>query len=97
MRSRASFDLDSSNNPILKLEVASTSDVRDKIAKRFVGSLGHNSQWCVILQTGESEWQIWPLKPDELRLASEHIKDRADVVEGIDKLKAVEPAPISVE
>lgn len=83
MESKAMFDLDSYNIPILKLDIRSTPDVRDKIAKRFIEALGHNSQWCVILKTGETEWQVWPLKPEELRQAAQYLSERADVVEGI--------------
>lgn len=78
MQSKASFDLDAENNPIVKLEIASTPDVRDKIAKRFVEVFGHTSQWCELLICGESEYWIWPIKPDELRRVAANMIEKAN-------------------
>jgi hypothetical protein len=81
MLSKASFDLDAQNNPIVKLEIASTPDVRDKIANRFVQDFGHTSQWCEILVCGNSEYWIWPIKPEELRRVAAMMIEKADELE----------------
>ncbi len=81
MQSKASFDLDAQNNPIVKLEIASTPDVRDKIANRFVQEFGHTSQWCEILVCGNSEYWIWPIKPEELRRVATMMNEKADELE----------------
>ena len=78
MLSRASFDIDGQNNPIVKLEIASTPDVRDKIAKRFIEDFGHISQSCEIIVCGESEYWVWPIKPDQLRQAAAFMILKAD-------------------
>lgn len=81
MLSKATFDLDHSNNPVVKLEISSTPDVRDKIAKRFTEALGNISQWCEIFPSGEGEYIIYPVKPEELRRSAEHLTARADEYE----------------
>jgi hypothetical protein len=82
MLSKASFDLDHSNNPVVKLEITSTPDVRDKIAKRFIEALGNSSQWCEIFPSGESEYIIYPVRPEEMRKMAAHLVARADESEG---------------
>lgn len=81
MQSRATFDLDVFNNPIIKVEISSTPDVRDKIAKRFIENLGHASQWCNITPSGDGEYLIWPIKPEELRKQAEYMNAWADEIE----------------
>lgn len=81
MQSKATFDLDQSNNPGIRLEIISTPDVRDKIAKRVIESLGHTSQWCEILPVSDNEYFIWPIKPDELRMQAAHMLTAADELE----------------
>lgn len=89
MYSKLSFDLDHSNNPVVKIEVTSSLDVRDKIAKRFTESFAHgSSQWCEILPTGDNEYWIWPIKPEELREKAKLMLLRADELErGREKYK----------
>lgn len=91
MLSKASFDLDAQNNPIVKLEIASTPDVRDKIAKRFIESLRHESTWCQILPNSESEYIIWPILPDEFRKHAEWLLARADELDKRHPSPAVTP------
>lgn len=81
MLSKAFFDLDQSNNPVIEVEVASTPDVRDKIAKRFIERLGSESQWCEILPVSESKYIIFPLTPSELRKTAALMIDRADKID----------------
>jgi hypothetical protein len=81
MQSNAMYDLDASNNPILKLQVISSTDVRDKIAKRLIESLGHISRWCLIVPSGESEYIIFPLQPQELREQAAQMNVIADELE----------------
>lgn len=82
MLSKAFFDLDHSNNPVVNLEIVSTPDMRDKVAKRFIEAFAHTSQWCEILPTADSQYTIFPLKPDELRRHAEFMIARADELEG---------------
>lgn len=86
MESKATFDLDHNNIPVIKLEIKSSPDVRDKIAKRFIENLRHQSQWCVILPNGENEFLIWALEPHELREVAEDFIKRA---EQLDKQKII--------
>ncbi len=82
MQSKATFDLDQNNSPVIKIQVTSTDDVRDKIAKRFTETFVHgDSQWCEILPSGEGEYLIWPIKPDELRKTAKYMMARADELE----------------
>jgi hypothetical protein len=79
MLSKSAFDLDSSNNPVIMVEAVSSGDVRDKIARRFVETFAHgSSQWCEILPSGESQFLIFPLKPEHLRQAAERMLEKAD-------------------
>lgn len=81
MESRATFDLDHSNSPVIRAEIKSSLDVRDKIAKRFIEALGHNSQWCGILPISETEWMIYPLAPHELKEQAQFMINRAQELE----------------
>lgn len=81
MESKASFDLDYTNNPVVKLEIKSTLDVRDKIAKRFIESLGTISQWCSIYPIGDQQWIIQPITTSELRQQAENILQRTNDLE----------------
>ena len=96
MLSKAFFDLDQSNNPVINLEIVSTPDMRDKVAKRFVEAFGHTSQWCEILPTANNTYTIFALKPDELRRQAEIMMARADELEGktLAYAKEVEGNPI---
>lgn len=76
------FDLCHNNTPVVLLETVSSPDVRDKIAKRFVEALGHTSQWCEILPTGENGWIIFPISPSELRVQAMHMINKANELEG---------------
>jgi len=79
MLSKATFDLDHDNNPVVKLQIISTTDdVRDKIAKRFIEALGHESTWCQILSNGTNEYTIWPIAPSELREQAQYMIRLAD-------------------
>lgn len=78
MESKAMFDLDCDNNPVIKVEIKSTPDLRDKVAKRFIEAIGYDSQWCEILPSGEQQFIIFPLKPDELRRHAALMTERAD-------------------
>jgi hypothetical protein len=99
MLSKAMFDLDVSNNPVIKLEITSSPDLRDKVAKRFIEAFAHTSQWCEILPTADNQYTIFALKPDELRRQAEFMIARADELEGktLAYAKQIEPAgnPIS--
>lgn len=77
MESRASFDLDHSNSPVIRTNIKSSPDVRDKIAKRFIEALGHTSQWCGILPLGETEYMIYPIGPHELKEQAQFMLNRA--------------------
>lgn len=81
MLSKATFDLDQSNNPVINVEIISTPDLRDKVAKRFIEALGSQSQWCEMLPTGENQYTIFPLKADELRRHAGYMLTRADELE----------------
>ncbi len=81
MQSRATFDLDHSNAPIIRTEIISTPDVRDKIAKRFIEALGHTSQWCGILPISETEYMIFPIGPHELKEQAKQMLHRAAELE----------------
>lgn len=73
MLSKSVFDLDQSNNPVIALEVKSSDDVRDKIAKRFTEKLATESRWCEILPNGSDGWVVFPLGPSELRKQAENM------------------------
>lgn len=81
MQSKATFDLCHSNTPVILVETASTSDVRDKIARRFIEKLGHVSQWCEILPTADNQYVIFPLAPSELRKQAEYMLSKAEELE----------------
>ncbi len=81
MQSRATFDLCHQNTPVILVEIASTPDVRDKIARRFIEKLGHTSQWCEILPTSDNQYIIFPLAPNELRKTAEYMLLKADELE----------------
>jgi hypothetical protein len=81
MQSRATFDLDHSNAAIIRAEIIATPDVRDKIAKRFIESLGHTSQWCGILPISETEYMIFPIGPHELKEQAKQMLYRAEELE----------------
>jgi len=76
MISKAMFDFDQFNNPVVKLEITYSPDLRDKVAKQFVEALRHDSQWCEITVIGEGKYSISPIKPEELR-------DHAEIMMGI--------------
>lgn len=78
LQSKSVFDLDHSNNPIITLDVKSSDDMRDKVAKRFIEALGHTSQWCEILPNGETSWIVYPIKPEELRQQAAYMIAKAD-------------------
>lgn len=48
MRSRITIDLDEANQPVIKIQYVESDDLRDKIVKRFLEKLGHESRWCEI-------------------------------------------------
>ena len=79
--SKSIFDLDHSNNPILKLEIKSSPDVRDKIARRFIEGLGNTSQWLEIYPNGEGEYIVYPVTPERLRDQAKYMIARADELE----------------
>ena len=81
MQSRATFDLDVSNYPIIKAQIISTLDVRDKIAKRFIEALGHASQWCIILPISDTEYMISPITPHELKEQAKQMIYKAEELE----------------
>lgn len=79
MLSKSMFDLDSCNDPIIRIEARSSDDLRDKVARRFVEAFAHgSSQWCEILPSGESQYLIFPLKPEHLRQAAERMLEKAE-------------------
>lgn len=80
MLSRSTFDLDHFDNSVIKLQIASSSDLRDKVARRFIEKLGGNSQWCEILKNGDSEYIIVPIPHDELR---RHGQEMIQMVEDV--------------
>lgn len=43
MKSRISIDVDSDNQPIIKIEYSNSEDVRDKLVKRFLEGFGSES------------------------------------------------------
>lgn len=71
MLSKSLFDLDHSNAPIIKAQILSSPDVRDKIAKRFIEELGHLSKWCCIQPISETDYMISPIGPHELMVHAE--------------------------
>lgn len=82
MQSKSTFYLDHHNNPVIKVEAVYTPDVRDSIARRFVEAFAHgNSQWCECLPTGENEYMIWPIKPEELRETAKKMILKAEELE----------------
>lgn len=81
MQSRATFDLDCSNYPVIRAEIISTPDVRDKIAKRFIEALGHTSNWCIILPISDTEYMISPLGPHELKEQAKQMIFKAEELE----------------
>src|SRR5688572_28955960 len=81
LQSKSVFDLDHSNNPVITLEVKSSDDMRDKVARRFIEELAHTSQWCEILPTGETSWIIYPIKPEELRKQAAYMIAKAGELE----------------
>lgn len=81
MESKVMFDLDCDNNSVIKIEIKSTADLRDKVAKRFIQAIGYDSQWCEILPSGELQFTIFPIKPEELRRHAQLMSERADKLE----------------
>ena len=70
MQSKAMFDIDSNNCPIIKVTAVATDDLRDKIARRFVEAGGHTSIWCNIYPSG-NDFLIIPITPEEMRREGE--------------------------
>lgn len=75
MYSKAKFDLDEQNQPVIRLTISNdTEDLRDVVAKQFTEHLGGSSCWCRIFcesgADGLSYWTITPIKPDELQKES---------------------------
>lgn len=81
LQSKSVFDLHYDNSPIIRLEVKSSDDVRDKIAKRFIESLGHASQWLEIVKSGDTGWVVFPIAPQELRRLAARMIAAADEFE----------------
>lgn len=81
LQSKSVFDLDHANNPVISIEARSSDDVRDKVARRFIEALGGDSNWCQILPNGESQWIIYPIKPEEIRQHAAYMIARADEIE----------------
>lgn len=48
MKSKVTFDLDESNNPIIKAEIHLTDDIRDKVATRFNEGFGYTSNLAIV-------------------------------------------------
>jgi hypothetical protein len=48
MKSKATFDIDYENRPIIIAQATYTDDVRDKIAARFKESFSQRSNLCVV-------------------------------------------------
>lgn len=70
MKSSVKIGIDDNGGSVIELEVASSDDVRDKLAKRFVEALRHESNWCRIENVGVSQeyasWRISPVDPNGL-------------------------------
>lgn len=75
MKSKVTFDLNHSNEPIIKASIEHSDDVRDKIAERFKGRFAHASNIAVVQFTEQTviggtinELEILPLTPYETPL-----------------------------
>lgn len=75
MKSRITIevDFDSGNQPVIQIIQKESDDVRDKLLKSFLESLGGTSSWCRVFWTHDmfqperySRIFITPVKPDKL-------------------------------
>ncbi len=91
MKSKVTFDLDYSNQPVVRASIQHSEDVRDTIAERFKGGFAHESNIAVVYfeegrVAGESIVEILPLSPyvvpmkERLRyISTEQMKVLVDV------------------
>jgi len=48
MKSKATFDLNFNNQPVIRAEIYHSDDVRDKIAERFKAGFAHESNIAIV-------------------------------------------------
>jgi len=58
MKSRITIDVDSSNQPIIKIEYKESEDVRDKLVKRFLEGFGSESTFANFFYEGNNSTAI---------------------------------------
>lgn len=70
MKSKITVDLDHDNQPVLKIEYRASEDVRDKMVKRLIETLGYSSVWFRFYMQDSvpdgSNSQLRPIKPEEM-------------------------------
>jgi hypothetical protein len=79
MKSKVQFDIDQTGNPVVSMRVEVTDDVRDKLAKRFIEKLGHDSALAVISFRpdpieGVSDAVINPVPPVDIFSTNDEIR-----------------------
>lgn len=93
MKSSIKIDFDENGQPIIKVDIVKTEDVRDKLLQRFVEKLGYQSSYCKIDflhgSTLEHEKEntiktfiITPVTPDKL---GEHGQLMIDLAKDVPK------------
>lgn len=92
MQSKAMFDLDSHNNPVIDLSIVSSGDVRDKIAKRFIEQLGHLSTFCEIYGNESSGYSVFPINPRDLRDRASRMLQQADEYDRMANKRIFDPS-----
>lgn len=85
MKSKVSIDVDFDNQPIIKIEYEESTDVRDKLVKKFLESFGGDSTWASFqFENGPFSKvvnkiaTIRPLTPSDLKWQHENMKILSD-------------------
>lgn len=74
MKSRITIDVDTDNQPVIRIEYVDSEDVRDKLVKRFLQSFGGSSTWALFYYIVNDISIIRPIPPSELNKEVDSIK-----------------------
>ena len=85
MQSRISIDVDQDNQPIIKIEYKESSDVRDKLVKKFLETFGTESSWSTMKFLPDSPYTsdpktilITPVPAHLIKIEAEAMYKRAE-------------------
>lgn len=93
MKSRASFDLDENNSPIIEFSVGDSEDMRDKVASRFAAKV-EESSYCRVEHEGVDSqnrlvWTIHPIPKEDTLFTSKEVINIINKIKGSENIKTL--------